>query len=226
MLAFMYKPSTIPQFLYAFWPNWFALMSGPASVPFAFWGLYAGSDAAKIIFFKLSGLCIVLSCFFVWKKERDTLLKKVSETEAILNSISLERMFAYKNFTMRVNPDPNNPASNNMERFDIIFENLGDFLIKFNIVRLYIETIQNCWEIPLADETGGYIHPRQIMQFGFDMANSNIGVLPIIIKIGFVADYDNVPPLQNRTTKRVIQYTFRSVYPMICDNIIIDQSET
>jgi hypothetical protein len=68
------------DFIRAFWPNWFALMSGGPSVPLAIGTQFVESDAAKIGLWITAAICVVLSAYSVWRPER---LKVIDLTERV-----------------------------------------------------------------------------------------------------------------------------------------------
>jgi hypothetical protein len=68
------------DFIHAYWPNWFALMSGGPSVPAAIAAFWVQSDVAKIALWATVAFCFVLSAFFIWRAER---LKVIEFTERL-----------------------------------------------------------------------------------------------------------------------------------------------
>lgn len=64
------EPNYIREFVRAFGTNWFAVMSGGPSVPFAIWALFVQNETARVGLWLTAAGCIVLSAFFVWRAER------------------------------------------------------------------------------------------------------------------------------------------------------------
>lgn len=62
------------DFLRAFWPNWFALMSGGPSVPLAIWAFFVENNTAKIGLWITTAVCALLSAYFVWRPERKSVI--------------------------------------------------------------------------------------------------------------------------------------------------------
>jgi hypothetical protein len=69
------QQSRFRDFIRAFWPNWFALMSGGPSVPAAMSALYVDELWAKIALWITAFTCLVLSAYFVWRPERKKIIE-------------------------------------------------------------------------------------------------------------------------------------------------------
>lgn len=76
----MEQQSRFRDFIRAFWPNLFALMSGGPSVPAAMLALYVDAPWAKIALWVTAFICLVLSAYFVWRPERRKVIKLTDKT--------------------------------------------------------------------------------------------------------------------------------------------------
>jgi hypothetical protein len=112
-----------------------------------------------------------------------------------------------------------------LERMELVFENLGERILNYKLAELFFSHEGARTAIPLAPTAGGYIHARQQMTYGFDVKGFTFKTFPLILILGFRVEYDNVPPVRRRRTKRIIQYTFNSFKPMIWSNTILEQDE-
>ena len=77
------KPSIINYFS-AIAGNWFSIMSGGLSIPFAFAALYLQDPNIKLLFVILAICCLLIAPYIVWSKERKALIQaqiKLDERE-------------------------------------------------------------------------------------------------------------------------------------------------
>jgi hypothetical protein len=84
--------------------------------------------------------------------------------------------------------------------------------------------------IPLPAGAGGYcLLPRETADYGFDVHGLQIQLqalhVPTIFRVGFNVEYDNVPPLNLRHMKRLLECSVRSLRPVDYDVNIIEQVE-
>ncbi len=76
------------SFLQAIVSQWFSAMSGGLSVPLAAAGYYLASDDAKHGFYLLSLVCVIVACYWAWKKEREKVMDLSYEFPEYAVSIS------------------------------------------------------------------------------------------------------------------------------------------
>jgi len=108
----------------------------------------------------------------------------------------------------------------------LLLENLGDQMLKYTVKELYLEHDGKRAEHILATNEGAYIHARKEMQHSSVPAEKfSIGKPPTNFIVGFVIEYDNVPPVRVRTTMRRIKFDLASIRPVAISNVILDQNE-
>lgn len=61
----------ISDFVKAICSDWFSRMSGPISVPAAIVALWVDNDTAKILLGGTAFICLWITAYFVWKRERE-----------------------------------------------------------------------------------------------------------------------------------------------------------
>lgn len=98
-------------------------------------------------------------------------------------------------------------------------------MLLFRVKELFFELAGVRTSVPVLGQAGTYVHARQPMSYGFDVQGLTAVAFPVIVTVGFDIEYDNVPPIRCRGTKRVIRHTFNSFRPMNWSNLIIDQDE-
>ena len=76
----------IRDFANAVWGDYWARMSGPASVPAAVLALWLSNDIAKIAFALTAFVCAWITAYRVWKPEREKILLLPRFLSAALNS--------------------------------------------------------------------------------------------------------------------------------------------
>jgi hypothetical protein len=67
------------QFLSAFGGDWLAMMSGPPTVPLAFFAFYVTNQTLKILFASLAVACGFCASFRIWSKEREKVEEEVAK---------------------------------------------------------------------------------------------------------------------------------------------------
>src|SRR4051812_14766899 len=67
----MQHGTTIRAFLWAIWSSWFALMSGPPTVPLTIAAFYVENTTARIILAVTAVICLWAAAYAVWGKERE-----------------------------------------------------------------------------------------------------------------------------------------------------------
>jgi hypothetical protein len=165
---------------------------------------------------------LILAPYWIFEAQ-SIQLNKVNET---LSRISEDRPFNYADIVLSV-------IGNNfhksvvwtVERIELLFENLGERIISYKITELFFEYDGNKMAIPMPIDSDAYIHARQLIRHGFDVKELTVKRFPAIFVIGLSVEYDNVPPIHKRVTKRIIKHTFNSFRPMDWSNTIIKQDE-
>src|SRR5258707_12086011 len=84
------RPPSFPEYLKSIGARWFTVMSGPLSVPLAFAGLYVESAIAKILLFSAAAAGIIFSSFWIWKTEREKVIR--SQNEAVKLTREIDRL--------------------------------------------------------------------------------------------------------------------------------------
>jgi hypothetical protein len=67
--------SRFRDFIRAFWPNWFAMMSGGPSVPAAIIAYYVDNPWAKVALWATAFGCLILAAYLVWRAERQKAMR-------------------------------------------------------------------------------------------------------------------------------------------------------
>lgn len=172
---------------------------------------------ALIVFLRL-----IFAPYWLFKAEA----AQLSVAIETLSRISEDRPFNYVNIAPRVvGTNFHQTPIWTVERIELLFQNLGERIISYKILELFWVYNDKKAIIALPPDSGGYIHARQQVTYGFDINDLSVSVFPVILLIGFRIEYDNVPPLLNRGTRRIIQYKFRSFRPMYWDADIIEKDE-
>lgn len=82
------KPS-VKDFVLAFGRNWFVLMSGAFTVPFAALAVFADSAASKAIWASMALCMILVATYLVWAGERKTVEIFKSDNAKLRNELAL-----------------------------------------------------------------------------------------------------------------------------------------
>jgi hypothetical protein len=214
------KP-TVLGFLTAFFKNVGALMSGAVSVPFTYLGLQA-PDSQKTLFFVLASVCVLMSAYFVWARERRSLV----DMQNRLEEIALERPFHYEDFTAFIQQSHTHGSAT----IALVFKNEGARMLRWEIKSASCQINNYSTAADLEnDEVShhGYIHSNQSMTYSLPTIYPfSTSTFPVYAEIAFHAEYDNVPSIKIRTTKRKLSYTIMSFNPVVSTNSIVEQIET
>lgn len=179
-------------------------------------------EIATYVFCAIVLVRLVLAPYWIFNAQ-SAQLSIATET---LSRIAEDRPLRYLNIAPRViGNDFHKTPIWTVERIELLFDNLGDRIISYKIAELFFVHEGNKTTIPLLQDAGGYIHARQQISFGFDVKGLIVRRFPAILEIGFIIEYDNVPPIKKRGTKRIIRYAFRSFAPMYWDSNLIAQDE-
>jgi hypothetical protein len=90
-MASKQEQSRLRDFALAYLQKWATAMSGPLSVPLAIAALWVENATVKIIFGVTAFVCVWSSAYFVWKRERDSLIeanKKVTTLSDEINRLN------------------------------------------------------------------------------------------------------------------------------------------
>src|SRR5437879_5424463 len=69
------RPATsVLAFVRAFGGRWFVYMSGPLTVPFTAAAVFVESSWLKTLFAVLAVTCVLFSCYWVWRHERQQII--------------------------------------------------------------------------------------------------------------------------------------------------------
>jgi hypothetical protein len=215
---------TFRDFASAFWRNWFALMSGSPSVPVAIFAFYLENQIAKLALWATAAGCLILSAYQLWKPERtkavelQSQLAKISEDRPLsFTGLALSRWYAH-DFTR---------GDWVIERIELGFENTGAQRLRWTITEFFFEYGRTRTAIPLPVGAGKYgLPPRESMNYGFDVPGLQVGV-PTNVRFGFTVEYDNIPPLNTRRMRRIIECRIRALWPADYDRDwnVIEQGE-
>lgn len=143
-----------------------------------------------------------------------------------LELICQERPFAYSNMEFDFLERNGFGGPVEVTRMGLIFENRGDRMIRYRIDDVFLSFNGI---LAKADEkfmsTGSYVQAQSSMTYSFDVSDLVVSGLPAKIEIGFSVEYDNVPPVRRRITRRKILYTLRSIRPVSFHSVIVDEAE-
>lgn len=78
----------IRSFVIAFCRNWFGLMSGAFTVPFAAAGVFADSSASKAIWMLMALAMTLLSAYFVWMGEHKEFIRVSDKLEVLQSELN------------------------------------------------------------------------------------------------------------------------------------------
>jgi hypothetical protein len=116
-----------------------------------------------------------------------------------------------------------------IDRIELGFENMGDQRISWTITEFFYENGGGRSPIPLPAGAGRYcLLARYSADYGFDVPGLQIqlqALVPTIFRVRFGVEYDNIPPLNVRRVKRVLECSVRSLRPMDYEVNIIEQVE-
>jgi hypothetical protein len=221
---------TFRNFARAFFGNWLAWMSGGPSVPVALVGFYLENTIARIAFWIIAAGCLILSGYQLWKPERT----KAIELQRQLARISEDRPLSFTGLSLGRYIQPRPPYGDWLiERIELGFENTGAQRLRWTIKDFFYEDRGIRTAIPLPAGAGKYsLPPREAMDYGFDVPGLQIQLqalrVPTTIRFGFTVEYDNIPPLNVRHMKRLIESNIRTLRPADydCDWNVIEQDES
>jgi hypothetical protein len=117
-----------------------------------------------------------------------------------------------------------------IDRIGLEFENMGDQRISWTITEFFYEKAGVKLAIPLPVGAGRYsLLARERVDYGFDVPGLEIQLqgplVPTTFRVGFGAQYDNIPPLKIRHMRRLLECSVRSLAPLNCNVNIIEQRE-
>lgn len=136
--------------------------------------------------------------------------------EAKLAQFAAKRDLTFKNASFEVDHE------NNLVRFDLIFQNLGDELLQYRLTGISLRrTGFDIINVTPGEEVHFVARGRELQnQFALSRG-FRLTPLPSSIEIGFTVEYDNVPAVRPRVFERIVKYSFASLQPLACSNQIL-----
>jgi hypothetical protein len=171
--------------------------------------------------------CIVLLAYSLWKPER----AKVNDLQIQLAKIREDRPLAFTGLALGRNRQPRPPYGDwIIERIELGFENTGAERISWTLSEFFFEYQGVRTDVPLPAGAGKYcLLAREAIDYSFDVPGLQIQLkalrVPTTIRFGFSVEYDNIPPLKVRRTKRILDCNVRMLRPIDYDVDIIKQIE-
>lgn len=113
-----------------------------------------------------------------------------------------------------------------LRRLGIRFENTSDKMLSYRveILKYGLEGFQESDAHP--NGSTRYIPPNRPMTYSGDLSPAlGIEALPARIRVTFKISYDNVPPVNERSTAQTIEYTLTSIQPLHSTNLILAHTE-
>jgi hypothetical protein len=112
-----------------------------------------------------------------------------------------------------------------IQRIDLVFENLSKRLLRFKVKRMGIEHGGQETTIEPPDDGGTYIHGEQRMTYGADISGIRTSTFPFVLTVSFDVHYDNAPAVRARGSSRKLRYTVQSFKPVVAHDLILEQNE-
>ena len=117
-----------------------------------------------------------------------------------------------------------------VERVELEFENMSDQRINWHFNQFYYEYLGSSVTIPLPEEGNKYcLLARETISYEFDVPGLQMQLKPLrvptTVRFGFSINYDNVPRLKVRTTKRVLDCNIITLAPVEFYVNIVEQDE-
>ena len=186
-------------------------------------GALAAAGAAFIITWIVAFIVHVFRItaeFYYGEKE------KADKLDNQIRDVGMERTLCYT--TVRVVSFDDVTGTSYNPNVEVWFENIGNKMLshEVNEMSIQINGIDCLLGDPSPKNNLSYIHAGKSFGCHFPTTISiPKDTFPIVIKIGFKAEYDNVPPIKTRFTRRVVQYVFFSINPVQCQNSILEAEE-
>jgi hypothetical protein len=205
------------------------ILAGGSATAFGLFGGHTEHPSWWIAFaiFLMSLLVLLVRIpYALYSKQR----AKINELQDKLARIREDRPLSFtglsiEHFVQR--HPPYGPVS--IDRIELGFENTGGERLSLTITDLYFE-----WggrKIPILLPAGAdryNLLAREEVGYGFDVPGLEVQLRALqatMIRFGFRAAYDNVPPLKARGMERVLDCGVRSVRPFHYDVTIVHQIE-
>jgi hypothetical protein len=206
---------TFRNFLGAFWRNWLSLMSSGPSVPLMIASYYVESWVAKIALWLMAAGFVIWSAYLVWRPERT----EVNELRKKLARISERRPLRFGGLSIDHFVQPAPPYGPTIiDQIGISFENTGDERLILAISELYFEYDGERTPIALPSGADQYnILAQTEVDYEFNVPDLQIqlrALQPVLVRFGFRASYDNVPPLKARGMEYTLDCYIRSIRPV------------
>ena len=181
-----------------------------------------GWNVAIVVLGAIVFIRFLLAPYWIFKAE-STQLVAAKET---LSKISEERHFGFIDIAPRIRGENFHRTPEwTIERMDLRFYNFGDRTLSYKIKELFCEHNGIKIEAPLSENINKCINAGQEITYTINISKLSFKMFPVIIIIGFIVEYDNIPPIRKRGTKRILRYTFWSFRPVQRDIDIIEQDE-
>lgn len=159
----------------------------------------------EVAAYVLCAIVIIRMVFAPYWLFKDHSLELGIAKETLLR-ISDDRPFSYVGIAPSViGNDFNKTPIWKIQKLYLIFRNISDRNIFYKFADLFLVYEGNKMTISLPSGAGGYIQARQEISYGFSVKDIIIQNFPATLAVGFSIEYDNVPPIRERGTKRVIQ---------------------
>ena len=130
--------------------------------------------------------------------------KKISDLEATLSAVSQGRPFSYDH--IEFSTVPNKKTKSIDVGATVYFVNHGDQMIQWRLLEGFIEV--NGKQSHSTSQMPYFANKGQRAWFHyFPCKQAPFSGWPIIVDVMFDLEYDNVPPMQKRGSKRVIRFT-------------------
>src|SRR5882672_4814486 len=195
--------SSVSSFLKAIAARWFTFMSGALSVPSSIAAVLAPSSAAKIAYGFTALVCLFVAVYWPWRVERE----KMSSLQAKLDGIGTLRSLDYRNAAFKVLRNGSSMV------VSIIIENTGDYMLRCKLSEIFFE-LNGAKAKYAPEESEIFIAANKEIAHSFNVEGLHLStLLPNTITVGFVAKYDNIPPIRERVTARIVKYEYDSLDP-------------
>jgi hypothetical protein len=168
----------------------------------------------------------VCAVFRVYKKAKI----ETGNLRAQLEAIGQDRPLAYHAPIFNFDDLAFKKNDLRLKSWGIYLENLGEKMLRYSVKGIWLENHKGrrFLHSPVPD-TGGFISARTKMTYSL-ISSEDHGMLlghglGITWTIGFEIDYDNVPPINRRTTEQRISFTVVSLNPLQVGHSILFREE-
>jgi hypothetical protein len=208
------------------------ILAGMSAAAFGFFGGHGEHPSwlIALAIFLVSLLVLLVRIPYGLYAEQRTFINERNEK---LARISEDRPLIFNGLSIGRYVQPHPPHGDwIIERIELGFENTGAERICWTLPELFFDYQGTRRTIPLPAVAGRYcLVARASMDYGFDVPGLQIPLQPLrvptTIRFGFTVEYDNIPPVNVRRIRRVLDCSIRRLWSgdYDCDFNIVEQLE-